>query len=382
MFVVSSDVIVVGAGVMGTSAALHLAKAGARVRLFEQFSIGHAMGSSHGASRIIRLAYPEPEYVRLAQAAFAMWRDLEAESGERLLYRTGGLDFGAPDALGLAEIGANYRALGVEFEALSGAEITRRYPQIRPPAGSIGFFQPDYSMLAADLCVRTAASQAQRNGAQLHENEGVRRISVQSDSVTVHTDRGDYHAARLVLASGSWVLPQLRALGVNLPLVVTKEQVLHMAAHTPADFEIGRFPLFIHRFAGTTVLGSGFPLLGHRAPKFIYDRIGVVVEPGDPDRAIDQKNLEIARNYALGVIDGLTGDVDEVISCRYTMTPDEHFVIDTHPQHAHVVIASPCSGHGFKFGSVIGQILSDLAMRGATAHDISLFKLARFGGLT
>lgn len=372
----SSDVIVIGAGVMGANAAYHAAKDGASVRLIEQFGIGHAFGSSHGPSRIIRLAYPEPHYLALARSAYALWRELEQDAGRTLYYKTGGLDFGVPDALGLLGIGENYRAQGIAHEALDSAEIMRRFPQLRLADNIIGFYQPDYGMLHAQDCVETAVAMARRHGAVVHEHEPVRRVIAQADGVAVQTDAGIYRAGRLILCAGSWMRPMLSALGLDVPLTVTKEQVVYMQPRDPADYAIGHFPLCLQRFPRTKTLGSAFPVLGHPCPKLIFDHIGAHVAPDDPDRSVDPDYLKRVRDYALDLLPGLTGEVTEVVTCRYTMTPDEDFIIDTHPQHAHIVIASPCSGHGFKFGSVIGRILADLALHGATTHDVSRFRLA------
>jgi sarcosine oxidase len=374
----SSDVIVIGAGVAGANAAHQMARRGARVRLIEQFQINHANGSSHGPSRIIRLAYLERHYVALAQAAYALWREMESESGEKLLYTTGGLDFGEPDALELNEIGENYVAMGIPYDAVDAREIMRRFPQFRLPESFIGFYQPDYAMLAAERCVATAVALARRHGAVLHENTVVRAITPRAGGVTVRTDDAVYSAERLVICAGSWIPILLQSLGLDLPLTVTKEQVLFMRAADPESFAIGRFPLFIHRTNGSTSLGSGFPALGHSCPKLMLDRIGPRKPPGDADKTIEPDLVEIVRDYALGILPGLTGEIAEAVSCRYTMTPDEDFVIDHHPEHKQIVFASPCSGHGFKFGPVLGQILADLALTGASAHDVSRFRASRF----
>jgi sarcosine oxidase len=372
------DVIVVGGGIMGACAAYRAAKRGSRVLLLEQFAIGHALGSSHGPHRIIRLAYDTADYVVLAKSAYAMWHELEQDSAQSLLVNVGGIDFGVPDALELREIGESYAAQGIAFESLDAAEIHKRYPQIRPPEGTIGFFQPDYSMLAADLCVKTAAAQAARFGAVVAENERVLSVAPDSDGVRVATSKGVYHAARAILCAGSWMRPMLRSLGVDIPLIVTKEQVAFMAARDPEAFTIGRFPLFIHRFVGTTQLGSGFPLWRHSGPKLMLDRSGPVVDPDDSDRSIDAAELDKLVTYATDLLPGLTGQVIETASCRYTMTPDEDFVVDTHPEHTQIVIASPCSGHGFKFGAVLGDILTDLALTGASDRNLARFRLERF----
>ncbi len=373
----TADILIVGAGVMGCAAAYQLAKDGARVLLFDQFAVGHDRGSSHGPSRIIRLAYDSLDYVALARASYALWRELEAESGARLLTPTGGLDIGPPNALALDEIRATYLAAGVPFEALDRTAIIARYPQFNLPEGTVGLYQADYSLLAADRCVATLADQARRYGAIIHEREPARAIGATSGGVGLRTDRGLYSADRLILSAGSWMRPLLRQLDLDLPLTVQKEQVAFFRARDPEAFMPGRLPLVIHRFPNTTSLGSVFPIFDHGGVKVMIDRTGPEVAPDDPDRSIDGPLLERLHAYATQLLPGLTGEIIESVSCRYTMTPDEHFIIDRHPAHPQIVIASPCSGHGFKFGAVIGRVLADLAVRGATEYDIARFRLDR-----
>ena len=373
------DVIVIGGGVMGTSTAYHAARAGARVRLIEQFRVGHTRGSSHGESRIIRLAYSEPDYVALARGAYALWRALEQESGMQLYYKTGGLDFGLPGAEDLAGLPATYRALGIEHESLHADEMMRRFPQLNLPEEFIGVYQADYGMLHADRCVAAQAEQARRQGAELCENEQVTKITAHADSVEVHTTKRVRHAARVVLCAGSWMRPLLQQIGLDLPLTVQNEQVIYMKAERAEDFAIGKFPIFIHRQRGTTSGAAGFPILGRAAPKFLYHAGGPQVQPGDEDRTPDPGLLARTRAAALEVVRGLTGEVVEAVACRYTMTPDEDFLIDRHPEHRHIVLASPCSGHGFKFGSVIGQVVAGLALHGEAGYEITRFRLNRPG---
>jgi sarcosine oxidase len=313
--------------------------------------------------------------VALAQSAYELWRELERESGESLYYKTGGIDFGVPGAHGLADIERNYRERGIEHERLTADEIMRRFPQMNLSPETIGCYQPNYGMLHADRCVATQAAQAVRHGAQICEDEPVTAITPLGDGVEVRTARGVHRAARVIIAAGSWMRPLAAQLGLDLPLVVQKEQVQYMPAREPESFAIGRFPIFIHRFVGTTSLGAGFPVLGNPAPKFLIDHVGMHMAPEDEDRSVDEPLRERVRAYAMDVVRGLTGEVSEAVSCRYTMTPDEDFLIDRHPEHRQIVLASPCSGHGFKFGSVIGQILAELALRGETSHDIARFRL-------
>jgi sarcosine oxidase len=371
------DVIVVGGGVMGCAAAYHLAKDGRSVLLLEQFAIGHGQGSSHGPSRIIRLAYDSEDYVELARASFALWRELQAEAGTALLQRVGGLDMGVPGAHMLDGIRATYEALHVPFEALDRDEIVRRFPQFRLPEGTIGYYQPDYSLLAADSCVATLAAEARKRGARLHEREIVQLVAADGAGVLVQTSAATYRAERAILCAGSWMPTLLAQLGIDLPLTVTKELLAFYAAPNPADYMPGRFPLFIHRFPNTTSLGSGFPIFGHPGVKLMLDRIGPQVDPNDPDRSIDQSLLAQVRDYVAKILPSLGDNVIDTVTCRYTMTPDEDFIVDRHPAHPQITIASPCSGHGFKFGVVIGRILADLATRGATEYPIERFRLDR-----
>jgi sarcosine oxidase len=373
----TADVIVVGAGVMGCAAAYQLAQQGARVLLLDQFGVGHSNGSSHGPSRIIRLAYESLDYVALARASYALWRELEAEAGATLLTQVGGLDIGRPDALALREIHATYQAAGVPFEQLDREAVMRRFPQFNLPEGTVALYQADYSLLAADRCVGALATQARRHGAVIREGEPARQLRATSDGVEVRTDQGSYTAGQLILSAGSWMRPLLRQLDLDLPLTVLKEQVVFLRARDPREFMPDRLPLVIHRFPNTTSLGSVFPIFDHAGVKVMIDRVGPQVAPDDSDRSIDQPLLEQVRAYAAELLPGLTGEVIEAVSCRYTMTPDEHFILDRHPAYPQVVIGSPCSGHGFKFGAVIGRILADLALRGATAYDIARFRLDR-----
>lgn len=373
----TTDVIVIGAGVMGCAAAYHLAKRGLRVTLIEQFRIGHANGSSHGPSRVIRLNYEGVDYVQLARAAYAQWHELEADCGQKLLHYTGGMDIGEPEAL--AEMSATLTAANVAFEAIDSAEIMRRSPQMRVPDNMIALYQNDYGILLADPCLAEMARLARLRGANIIEGEAVQAIVPHDngDGVTVQTQRASYHASRVIVTAGAWMRPLLRPLGLNLPLTVVKETIAYYKPADPTPFLPDRFPLFLQRFPNSTVIGCAFPIINHEGVKMIYDRHGEIVDPADEDRSIGRDQFAKIRDYARQVLPNLGDNMIEAVTCRYTMTPDEDFIIDRLPKHPNIVIGSPCSGHGFKFGITIGNILADLAIEGSTTHDIQRFRLDR-----
>ncbi len=278
------DVIVVGGGAMGSAAAWRLARAGHRVRLLEQFAFGHENGSSHGPSRMIRIAYPAPEYVELGQEAFRLWDELqlEAESGESLLLRTGGMNVGVPHADAMEEVARTLDTLGVPYERLDHDELRRRYPQYNFPDGSIGIYQEDYGILAASRCVAALAARARAAGAELHDEEPVVEIAPDGAGVEVRTTRGTYEAERVILTAGSWLRPLLAPLGIDLPLTVLQEQLAFFRVHDPAAHRPDRLPLLMHRFPGTTSLGSVFPIYDHEGVKVMLDRIGPAVDAREP----------------------------------------------------------------------------------------------------
>ena len=377
MIVQKANVVGVGGGVIGCATAYQLARAGHAVTLLEQFTPGHERASSHGPTRIIRLAYDGADYVSLARASYALWHELEAITGETLMIQTGGLDLGSADALAMDGIRDTYLETGVPFEELDRDEIASRFPQFNLPEETVGLYQADYSLLAADRCLASLVAQARSHGATIREGVRVTSVEPAGDGVAIQTSEGVILADRVVLAAGSWISPLLTSPGIAVPITVLKQQLAFFPAHEPESYVPGALPLVIHRFPGTTSLGSIFPIYNHSGVKIMIDRIGPAVEPDDPDRTIDEESLARLHRYAVEMLPGLTGEIIEAVSCRYTMTPDEDFVIDRHPEFPQIVIASACSGHGFKFGITIGQILADLAIGGSTSYDIHRFRLDR-----
>ena len=260
---------------------------------------------------MIRIAYPAPEYVELGQEAFRLWDELQAESGESLLLRTGGMNVGVPHADAMEEVAHTLETLGVPYERLDHDELRRRYPQYSFPEGSIGIYQEDYGILAASRCVAALAARARAEGAELHDEETVVEIAPVGDGVDDPHHRSPFITpSRVILAAGSWMRPLLAPLGVDLPFTILQEQLAFFRVRDPAAHRPDRLPLMIHRLPGTTSIGSVFPIYDHEGVKVMLDRIGsAVVDPGNPDRTIDPARLERLRVYATELMPGVTGEM-------------------------------------------------------------------------
>lgn len=372
------DVIVIGLGAMGGAAAFHLARRGKRVLGLERFDIPHSMGSSHGVNRIIRLAYYEdPSYVPLLRRAYQLWRELEAGSGEQLLHITGSIDASERDSWVFARSLASCIEHELPHEILTAAELRERFPAYHLPDGHIALLQPEGGFLASERAIVTHVTGALEAGAEIHGHEQVRSWELTADGLRVDTDRGSYEAERLVISAGAWMsdfLPELTH------LFVPERQVLAWFQPTaPHLFQPERFPVF--NLADGAERLYGFPIFGIPGFKFgRYHHRHEVVDPETMNREADRVDEDLLRDLASRYFPDGVGPVMTMKTCIFTNTPDEHFILDTLPGDERVVVASPCSGHGFKFASVMGEIIADLATTGTTAHHIDLFRLDRFAG--
>jgi sarcosine oxidase len=373
------DAIVLGVGAMGSAACWHLARRGARVLGLERFDIPHTLGSSHGVTRIIRLAYYEhPSYVPLLRRAFDLWRDLERASGRRLLIVTGTIDASGPDEVVFRGSLASCQEHGLPYEALTSAELTRRYPGYRLPPDHLALFQPDGGFLLPEECIVAHVEGAMAAGATIRARERVLGWEPAGDGVRVTTERGVYEGNSLVVAAGAWVGQFAPALA---GLLQPERQVLAwFQPRRPAWFAPERFPVF-----NLTVPEGryyGFPIYG--VPGFKIGRYHHREEPIDPDGFDREPNLAdeaVLRTATERYFPDAAGTTMALRTCIFTNTPDEHFILDCLPGAPQVVVASPCSGHGFKFASAIGEILADLALDGGTRHDIGWLRLARLNGV-
>jgi sarcosine oxidase len=370
------DVIVVGVGGMGSAACWHLARRGQRVLGLERFDIPHAMGSSHGITRIIRLPYYEdPAYVPLLRRAYALWRELEAATGERVLIITGSLDGGPEDGELFQGALASARLHDLPHEILTGDQVAERFPAYRLPATHRVLWQPEGGFVASERAIVAHVRAAQAEGAEIHARERVLDWTATAAGVVVTTDRGRYEAGRLVLAAGAWMgelAPRLS--GVAVP----ERQVLAwLQPQRPEWFQPDRFPVF--NLAVDEGRYYGLPV--YEVPGFKFGRYHHLGESGSTSlREPDAADEALLRAFAERYFPDGSGPTMALRACMFTNTPDEHFILDHHPDHPQVVLASPCSGHGYKFCSVVGEVLADLATGdGTTRHDIGFLRLARLG---
>ena len=365
---------------MGSAACYHLARRGKRVLGLERYDIPHAMGSSHGVNRIIRLAYYEhPSYVPLLRRAYELWRELETGFGERLLHLTGSIDAGPVDSQVFVGSRESCELHGLTHEVLTSAELNERHPGYRLPPGHMAVYQPDGGFVMSERSVVAHVVAALELGAEIHGRERVLDWRETPAGVRVETDRGAYEAGQLVIAAGAWMgslVPELAS------LAVPERQVLGwFQPAQPAAFAPDRFPVF--NLAVEEGRYYGFPV--HSVPGFKigrYHHLGEVIDPDDWEREPAAADEEILRAAVARYFPEADGPALTLRSCLFTNTPDEHFVLDRLRRGSAVVVASPCSGHGFKFSAVIGELIADLVVEGEASLDIELFELGRFGGTT
>lgn len=366
------DVIVAGLGAMGSAAAFHLARRGQRVLGLDRFAPPHPLGSSHGQTRIIREAYFEhPAYVPLVQRAYDLWAELERISGRRLLRQTGGLLLGAPD--GVVISGARRSALqhGLRYELLTRQEVRRRFPMFEPDEGMIGLWEPRAGFLHAEACVEAHLNGARAHGAELKFNEPVRHWAPDGAGVRVTTSRDTYTAGQLVLAAGPWATTLLADL--RLPLAVERQVLFWFDPGAGRDvFGPEACPVHIWETAPARYF-YGFPDVGSGV-KVARHHEGEIVDPDAVRREVSADEEESMRALVRRYLPRADGALREAATCLYTNTPDGHFLIDRHPAHPPVLIASPCSGHGFKFSSAVGEALAERVTDGQTRLDLGLFR--------
>jgi sarcosine oxidase len=371
------DVAVCGVGAMGSAALYHLARRGLRAIGIERATPGHDGGSSHGATRIIRLSYFEhPSYVPLLRQAYAQWRDLEQAAGRTLLHRTGILEIGPRDGTLAPSTLEATRLHDLPHEVLDAAQLMARYPAFRVPSDFIAVLQPDGGFLESSVAIQAHLALAQAHGAVLHTNESVQAIEPHGNGVEIATDRRRIVARTAIVAAGPWLCQLLP--GASWPLRVTRQAFGYVVPHNATLFGGGRCPVFLlesRHGIHYGILFDGEP--GLKVAK--HHHADETVDPDRHDQTITPDDEALMRAAIAEHVPAANGPLVGAKTCLYTVTPDGDFILDRLPSCPQIVVASPCSGHGFKFAAVVGEILADLATTGTTAHDISRFRLDRFG---
>jgi sarcosine oxidase len=369
------EYIVLGLGGFGSAAAYWLARrAGAEVLGLEQFELGHVRGESQDHSRIIRLSYHEPHYVELAKHAYRAWAEVERDAGEQLVLKTGGLDLGPREgAIPLATYSGSMDAAGVAYERLDAGEIMRRWPQWRLDDDIEGLFQAEGGIAMAARGNAAHQRMARAHGATLLDRTPVDGIRPGRGELEVLAGGRAYRCRRLVIAAGPWSNQALLPFGVHLPLRVTREQVTYFASPRADDFRPERFPVWIWM---DDPCYYGFPMFGEAGPKVGQDAGGE--ETGANTRTFERDEAAFTRvvRFLERRLPFALGPVIYTRTCLYTLTPDRDFVLDTLPERRDVSVAIG-GGHGYKFASVIGRILADLAVDGGSDLDLSPFRIDR-----
>jgi len=369
----SLNTAVIGLGGMGSAALYHLARRGVAVVGFDRFSPPHSNGSSHGRTRIIRLAYYEdPSYVPLLRRAYELWRELEEQTGQRLLRITGSLDVSTLDGGIFPRSLASCELHAIRHEVLTSADLSRRFPGYCFPDDYLAVYQPDGGILDPEACVATHLSAAINAGATVRLDERVLDIEPGDPGAVIRTTAGEYSAERLVVAAGPWtreIIPRLREVAIP-----ERQVVGWFEPADPAVFDADRFPVFNAQVDEGHYYGFPFDAGGVKVGR--YHHLEERVDPSTYDRDIHPRDEDILRVFVGRYLRSAAGPMVRAETCLFTNSPDEHFIIDRLDNQT--AVAAGFSGHGFKFCSVVGEILADLVTNGWTRHDIDLLRLDRF----
>jgi len=382
------DVIVVGLGAMGSAALYQASLRGAKTLGIDRYEPPHTLGSSHGDTRITRAAIGEGEfYMPLVRRSDQIWRELESSSGTTLFHRSGGLIIAPPSSSAtfhgegdFVEASARVaRRHDIAHEILDAEEIKRRHPLLKPRAIDRAYYEPGAGVLRPERCISTQLDQACQAGAIIQTGEKVTDYEASAAGVTVTTEHSSYRADKLILSAGAWMadlVPEAYRAGLR----VCRQVIYWFAADDIAQFDPAVFPWVI--WIGDTLedFWSTFPAPrdGLAGVKLVTEQYHTSTHPDEVSREVTaEERADMYYRLTQPRIDGLCDNLIQAEVCLYTVTPDEHFVIDFHPESERVLIASPCSGHGFKHSAAIGETLAQLALDGQTEFDISAFSLAR-----
>lgn len=383
------DAIVLGLGAVGSAAVYQLARRGSRTLGIDQFSPPHTHGSTHGDTRITRQAIGEgTHYTPLALRSYELFREVERETGADLLTVCGGLIISSDGVTTGTHVAGFFentlaaaRTYGIAHEMLDASEIRRRFPQFLVRDDERAYFEPGAGFLRPEACVEAQLTLAERHGAELHRGERAISYRRDGDAIELTTDRDTYRAGRLIVGAGPWLPGLIDARYRHLFAI--RRQVLHWfdVADATERFAPGRFPVFIWQFDGDLPGCYGFPAVDGAGGgiKIASEQYESTTTPERVERAVS--DAETAAMYARCVAPRLA-DVGpkcvRSVTCLYTCTPDSGFVIDADPADERVIIASPCSGHGFKHSAAVGEAIAELVCDGRSHVDLSAFRIGRF----
>lgn len=376
------DYIVVGLGATGSASLYQLARRRAKVLGIDMFHPPHENGSSHGESRITRVSLGEGgHYVPLVRRSHEIWRELEAATGENLLFQCGGLIFGSTRSTNAAHGIEDFlqstidvaRTHAVGHEILDAAELGRRFPQFKFDIDDIGYYEPEAGFLKPEGCLRAQLSEAQRMGATISTGNRVKAWHQHSGMVRLETDRGDYEAKQVLFAAGPWVSELVSQLS---PYARAYRQVLYWFEQegNAATFSPDNMPVYIRLPDAENEMFYGFPLIGSQSSglKIAGEQFDLACNPGELERKVSE--TEIAAMFAKAAPKlRIRNQCLRAVTCQYTVTPDYQFLVDRLPGSDSVWVASPCSGHGFKHSAAVGEAVAELMMSGVTSYDMGQF---------
>lgn len=386
------DLIVVGLGAMGSAALYQASKRGARALGIDRFDPPHNMGSSHGDTRITRQSIGEGEmYMPFIRRSNEIWRELESSTGRELFLESGGLIIAPESDAASFHVQGNFVALsvdiaekyGIPHEVLDAEEIKRRFPMLMPRPVDRAYYEPGAGVLRPERCIQTQLELAIKAGGAIRTNERMIRYEAEARGVTVVTDKGSYQADKLILSTGAWIgdlLPESYRAGIR----VCRQVIYWFEADDLEAFYPENCPFVIWIGDRLEDFWSTFPAPrdGLRGVKLVTEQYHTSTHADALSRHVTpQETADMYHRLTTPRLKGLRENLVHADVCMYTVTADEHFVIDRHPASERVVIASPCSGHGFKHSAAVGETLAQLALDGGSAFDISAFALARLGDI-
>jgi sarcosine oxidase len=377
------DVIVLGVGSMGSATCYQLAKRGVKVLGLEQFDIPHELGSHAGQSRIIRKAYFEhPDYVPLLVRAYENWAALENATGSQVYFKTGLLYAGRKEGILIKGVRESAEKFKIRVDDLSAEEAKETFSQFNIPEDDDILFEPDAGFVTPERAILLFTEQAIRHGAVIRTKERIVEWKKSAEHIEVKTNSGDYTCEKLVITAGPWAGQMIPGISSNLS--ITRQLIAWVSPANWKPFELGNFPCWLIEDKDRNGAYYGFPVLpagkfgGPIGLKLAHHYPGEVTDPdmvnGVPNEE-DEANLIYALNKFLP--GGYTSTL-AMKTCMYTNTPDENFILDLLPGYDDVVIATGFSGHGFKFASVVGEIMADLAMHGKTSFPIGFLNAKRY----